>query len=83
MKLSELPQPIKADIPWQLREDARAGLKKYVKDIVTKAGIDTTPGSRGGYHIRFPMQGGLTDFQKFFKKYGITVVPNAVNISGS
>ena len=83
MKLSEVPQPIKVNLPWQLKEDARAGLKKYVADIITRAGMRLTGSSRGGYHIRFPMQGGLTDFQKFFKKYGITVVPNAVNISGS
>ena len=83
MKLSEVPQPIKTDLPWQLSEDARAGLKKYVADIVTRAGMRLTGSSRGGYHIRFPMKGGLADFQRFFQKFGITVVPSAVNISGS
>ena len=71
------------DTPWFLKEDAKADLKKYVVDLLFKAGIKQTQSSRGGMHIRFPLPGEINDFQKFFQNAGINVEPSTVTISGT
>ena len=71
------------ETPWFLKEDAKADLKKYVVDLLFKAGIKQTQSSRGGMHIRFPLPGEINDFQKFFQNAGINVEPSTLTISGT
>jgi len=69
--------------PWFFKEDVKTDLKKYVQDVLLKAGIKQTQSSRGGLHIRFPLAGEIIDFQKFFQNVGITVEPSTARISGT
>lgn len=57
--------------------------KKYVSAFVRKKGKKITSSSRGGVHIRFPIEGNIKDFQKFFKPAGIEVSETAESISGT
>ena len=69
------------------RELLESGLatdfKKWLGSQLKDADIKLTSGSRGGTHIRFGLDGGKRDFERFFNNYGIDVLDTSKSISGS
>lgn len=55
--------------------------RSYVGNYVKKLGVQLTPSSRKGFHIRFPLKGSISDFNKFFAKAGIKVVETGAVLS--
>ena len=46
-------------------------LKSYIKKIVDSKGLTVTNSSRHCYHIRFKLDGNVSDFINFFNEFDI------------
>jgi len=67
----------------QLAENSPSEFKSWLTKQLTASGVATTSSSRGGIHIRFPLQGEMPDFKNFFSKLGIEVADTSTRISGT
>ena len=56
--------------------------KKWLTRELSNKGISTTESNRGGFHIRFPLDGTVEDFQDFFRDAGIEVHDTNHSASG-
>lgn len=79
----EHPWFIKESVISVLHEDARSDFKRWLTLQLKNAGIGTTASSRGGVHIRFPLQGEPKEFKTFFNQLGINIADSPSKISGT
>lgn len=71
-------------ITQELMEASSQGdFKKWLTAKLKNAGIQLTGSSRGGFHIRFAMEGDLDTFQRYFAAMNISVEESPKNISGT
>lgn len=58
-----------------LKEQTSMSTMKEMKSYVKRAlkNVKFTDSNRGGYHIRFPLEGSEKDIEKFLKKYNLEV----------
>ena len=67
----------------QLAENSPSQFKSWLTKQLTASGVAITSSSRGGIHIRFPLQGEMPEFKNFFDKLGIEVADTSTRISGT
>lgn len=71
-------------ITQELMEASSQGdFKKWLTAKLKNAGITLTGSSRGGFHIRFAMEGDLQTFQRYFAPMNISVEESPTNVSGT
>lgn len=61
--------------------ETQSRLKSYVKRNLISKGIKIVESSRHCYHIRFPLKGGLNEFNAFFNAFNIVVEASDKNCS--
>ncbi len=70
-----------------LEDAAQNDFKRWLMSKLRQKGIQKILGSsdlgRGGMHIRFQLEGELSDFQSFFDEFGVDVMTGASSSSGT
>lgn len=70
-----------------LEDAAQSDFKRWITPKLKQKGIAKILGSsdlgRGGMHIRFQLEGELSDFQQFFDEFGVDVMTGATSSSGT